>query len=76
METINVTIAIPRELHKKMKAHEEISWSAVMRRIIEEKLKDIELLDKISSKSSLTDNDIQELAQKIDKNVAKKLGLL
>ncbi len=76
METVNVTIALPKELHKKMKEHDEVSWSAAIRNIIEQRLKDIELLDKISSRNNLTDKDIQELADKIDRNVAKKLGLL
>ena len=76
METVNVTIAIPKELQKKMREHDEISWSAVLRNLIEEKIKDMELLDKMLSKSKLTEEDVSKLADKIDKTVAKKLGLL
>ena len=75
METVNVTIALPKDLHKKMKEHDEISWSAVIRNMIEERLKDIELMDKFTSKSQLTEEDVKELAEKIDRSVAKKLGI-
>ena len=76
MSSVNVTIALPEEVHKKMKAHDEISWSAVIRNMIEERLNDIECMDKLTSKSKLTEDDVKELAEKIDRNVAKKLGLL
>ena len=76
MSSVNVTIALPEEVHKKMKAHDEISWSAVIRNMIEERLNDIELMDKLTSKSKLTEDDVKELAEKIDRKVAKKLGLL
>lgn len=76
MESVNVTISLPKELHKKMKEHDEISWSAVIRNMIEERLVDIELMDKLTSKSKLSEQDVSELAEKIDKSVAKKLGIL
>jgi len=75
MATVNVTIALPETLHKRMKEHDEVSWSAVIRNIIEQKLNDLDLLNKLTSKSALTEDDVQALAQKIDKSVAKKLGL-
>lgn len=75
METVNVTIALPRTIHSKMKLHDEISWSAAIRNMIEQKLKDIELLDSLTKNSKLTEEDVALLAEKIDKSVAKKLGL-
>ena len=41
-----------------------------------QKLYHLELLYRMTRKSTLTEKDVQELAKKIDKNVAKKLGLL
>lgn len=76
MKTVNVTVALPEELHKHMKEHDEISWSAVIRNTIEEKMEDLKLLDKLTHKSKLTEEDVQRLAEKIDRSVAKKLGLL
>jgi predicted CopG family antitoxin len=75
MSTVNVTIALPEGLHKKMKMHDEISWSAVIRNMIEQRLKDLELLDRLTKKSTLTDSDVEKLAEKIDRSVAKKLGI-
>lgn len=74
METVNVTVALPKELYGKMKEHDEISWSAVLRNMVEQKLKDIELLDKLTSKSKLSEEDVRYLSEKIDLSVAKKLG--
>ena len=43
---------------------------------MEERLADIELMDKLTRKSKLTEDDVKELAEKIDRNVAKKMGIL
>jgi hypothetical protein len=37
---VNMTLAIPDELHKKMKEMSEIRWSEIARRAIEEKIKE------------------------------------
>jgi len=71
----NVTLAIPEDLHKRMKRHSEIRWSEVIRKTISEKVDDLEMMDKLSGKSKLTKKDIGLLSQKIDSNVAHKLGL-
>lgn len=70
----NVTLAIPEALHSKMKAHSEIRWSEVIRKSISEKIEDLEMMDKLTKKSKLTQKDVDAIAQKIDSNVAKKLG--
>lgn len=71
----NITLAVPDELHTKMKRHSEISWSEVIRKTISEKIDDLDMMDKLSSKSKLTKKDIEELSEKINSNVAHKLGL-
>jgi len=38
----NITLAIPDEIHKKMKKYKEIRWSEVVRRAIVEHIKKIE----------------------------------
>ena len=37
-----MTMAIPDELHSKMKQHPEVKWTEVARRAIEEKAKELE----------------------------------
>ena len=71
----NVTLAIPEELHTRMKKHSEIRWSEVIRKTISEKINDLEMMDKLSGKSKLTKKDVETLSQKIDSSVAHKLGL-
>lgn len=71
----NVTLAIPEDLHDKMKSHSEIRWSEVVRKSISEKIEDLEMMDKLTKKSKLTQKDVDEIAERIDISVAKKLGL-
>ena len=71
----NLTLAIPEELHKKMKKHTEIRWSEVIRKVLSEKVDQLELIEKILGKSKLTKKDVDILSEKVDSNVAKKLGL-
>jgi len=71
----NVTLAIPEDLHTRMKKHSEIRWSEVVRKSISEKIDDLEMMDKLSGRSKLTRKDVEEISVKIDSNVAKKLGL-
>jgi hypothetical protein len=49
---VNMTLSIPEELHKIMKKYPYIKWSEVARQAIRQKAKDLELLDKLASKSS------------------------
>ncbi|MBR9693446.1 hypothetical protein GOV07_06010 [Candidatus Woesearchaeota archaeon] len=71
----NVTLALPNELHVRMKRRSEIRWSEVIRQTISEKLATLELMDKLAGKSKLTKKDAAVLAEQIDGSVAKKLGL-
>lgn len=71
----NITLAVPEELHRKMKKHSEIRWSEVIRKTISEKINDLEMMNKLSTKSNLTKKDIEEISKKVDSRVAKKLGL-
>ena len=71
----NVTLALPEDLHSRMKKHSEIRWSEVIRKTISEKIDDLEMMDKLIRKSKLTKKDIEILSKKINSNVARKLGL-
>ena len=46
-----------------------------MKKIIEERIEDLQLTDKLTKKSKLTQKDADEIAHKIDSKVAKRLGL-
>ena len=67
-----MTLSIPEELHKKMKTMSEIRWSEVARRAIEERINDLEAMNKIASKSRLTKKDVEEISKKIKRSASKK----
>ena len=70
-----MTLAIPKELHTIMKKHTEIKWSEVARKALWDKAKKLELMDKILSKSELTEKDAERIGRKIKKGIAKMHGL-
>ncbi|MDI6655109.1 MAG: hypothetical protein QME59_04410 [Candidatus Hydrothermarchaeota archaeon] len=69
----NVTLSLPENLHRKMKKFSEVRWSDVARKAIEKKVADLELLEKLTSKSKLTEKDVEEICTKVNKEVAKRL---
>jgi len=69
---VNMTLSIPEELHKKMKCMPEVRWSEIARRAIEERIDDLETMNKIASKSKLTKKDVDEISKKIKRSAAKK----
>jgi len=70
----NLTLAIPEQLHERMKQHSEIRWSEVVRIIIQKKIEDLEMLEKIAQKSKLTQEDVDEIAHKINREVFRELN--
>jgi hypothetical protein len=76
MKMTNMTLAIPVDLEKIMKKYKEIKWSEVAREAIWDKAKKLELMDKLLSKSKLTEKDAIEIGRKINRGIAKRHGLL
>ena len=71
----NITLAIPEDLHTRMREHSEIRWSEVVRKTIKQKIEDLDVMDKLTTRSKLTQKDVDEIASKVDSAVARKLGL-
>lgn len=69
-----MTLSIPERLHKKMKNFSEIRWSEIARRAIEQKVNDLEEIEKITSKSKLTKKDAELLSKKIKKGASKRFN--
>ena len=72
---VNMTLAVPDDLHQIMKQHSEIKWSEVARKAIRDQARKLEMMDKILAKSTLTEKDVTEIGKKIKKGIAKKHGL-
>ena len=71
----NMTLAVPEELMTEMKKHKEIKWSEVAREAIREKASQLELMDKLTKKSKLTEKDAIKIGNKIKEGMAKRHGL-
>jgi hypothetical protein len=68
----NMTLSIPDELLTKMRLFSEVRWSEVARKAIEKRVEDLEIMDKLASKSKLTHQDISEISKRIKASAAKK----
>ncbi len=70
----NMTLSIPDELHEKMKQMTEIRWSDIARRAIEQRIMDLETLNRLASKSKITDEEIDEISKKIKRAAALRFN--
>lgn len=67
----NITLAISEELKEKMDSFPEINWSKMTRKMISDKLDNMEELNKLNDllkNSKLTEKDISEMIRKSKKN--------
>jgi hypothetical protein len=71
---VNMTLSVPAELHKLMKKHNDVRWAEVARKALWTRAKDIELLDKITGKSTMTLDDVMELDKVIKASAWKKMS--
>lgn len=69
----NITLSVDDDLKKKMNQHSEINWSQVARKSIREELRDLEIMEKITSKSELTEEEAKDISDRIDRKVAEKV---
>ena len=61
----NMTLSLPEDVYKIVKAHNEVRWSEIARRAIEDYAKKIALLNAMTQESKLTENDIMALDHKV-----------
>jgi len=67
-----LVIEIPEELREEMEELPKVNWQLVVRRSLKHELKEILELKRIISKSKLTEEDVLELSEKIDKSLSKR----
>ncbi len=71
----NMTLAVPEDLKTIMEKHKEVKWSEVARQAMWEHAKKLELMDKLVSRSKLSEKEAIEIGRKIKIGVARKHGL-
>jgi hypothetical protein len=72
MRLVNVTLAVPEELHRIMKRHPEIKWSEVARQAMWEYARKLELLDRMASKSKLSERDALKIGEAVKRGMAER----
>lgn len=70
----NMTLALPEELHRKMKAHPEIRWAEVARRAIAREVDRLAVYDRLLAGSKMTEEEAVRLGRIINKAAAKRLA--
>jgi len=68
-----ITVNVDDALKERMENHPEINWSEVTRQAISEKIKKLELMDEITANSELGDEDVDEIAAKINDGARQRL---
>ena len=67
----NMTLSLPEDVYKIVKAHNEVRWSEIARRAIEDYAKKITLLNAMTRESELTEDDIMALDKKAKAGILK-----
>lgn len=70
----NMTLAVPEDLKSIMDKHREVKWSEVARVALWEHARRLELMDRLVTKSKLTEKEAIEIGRKIKEGVAKRHG--
>jgi ribosomal protein L15 len=68
-----ITVNVDDALKERMENHPEINWSEVTRQAIQEKIEKLELMDELTVNSELTEEDVDELAAKINESARKRI---
>ena len=68
----NVTVSVDDSLKDQMDDHPEINWSEVARQAIREKICDLRVMKELVEGSELTEDDIEELAARIDREATEE----
>ena len=66
-----MTLSVPADLYAIIKKHNQIKWSEIARRAMWDYAKKLELLDKLTANSKLTEEDVIELDKMIKKALSK-----
>ena len=68
----NFTVRMGEDLKERMKTHQEINWSHVIRENVRSMLDDLERMNALTEGSQLTEDDVEELAKQINKAASER----
>lgn len=67
----NMTLSLPEDVYRIVKAHNEVRWSEIARRAIEEYARKIALMNAMTHESELSEEDIMALDHKVKGGIQK-----
>jgi len=67
MEEVTVSLRLEKKLHEQMRLHDEINWSAVLRKLIAQKLEQFETIDKEKAMKAAKSMDELRASRVFDK---------
>jgi hypothetical protein len=67
----NMTLSLPEDVYRIVKAHNEVRWSEIARRAIEDYAKKIALMNAMTHESELSEEDIIALDHKVKAGIQK-----
>ena len=67
----NITLQIPTEIKEILSKHPEIKWERIVTDSLWNYAKKIRLIDKLTSKSKLSDRDVDRLDRTIKADLSK-----
>ncbi|PIT86003.1 hypothetical protein COU36_00120 [Candidatus Micrarchaeota archaeon CG10_big_fil_rev_8_21_14_0_10_59_7] len=67
----NITLSVPDALRARMLEHGEISWSGVVRSVIEGKLEDFKRAEALVKRSRITEADVASISAEVGAAAAK-----
>ena len=63
----DIKVSVPDEIFKKMKKYPKIDWGSVALSAVEKYLENLQISDKIASKSTLTMEDAEIIGEELKK---------
>lgn len=67
----NITLYVTEDFKDRLEKHSAINWSAQVRAVIEQRLDDLEEMDRLAAHSGLTQADVDELAAKVNRGMGR-----
>jgi hypothetical protein len=67
----NITLQIPTEIEEILSKHPEIKWERIVTDSLWNYAKKLRLIDKVTSKSKLSDRDVDKLDRTIKADLSK-----
>lgn len=68
----NITLTVPDDLHRRMKRHPEVRWSEIVRRILADRVRALEAMDRLTSNSVLTIDDVAEFDHVLKESLLRR----